>query len=993
MDTIASGARTSKSPRMLLSWAPIFPGTQPNEVDHRDCDYILYDAALRYVTWRGSRSFLPWLRDSPTEGAENEGASYLHPAFNRLVHIILHPPSGSRHGAPHTATLFLRTGLSQLQRALGMSPLSPHTSSEQRSVATRIVLVNSQADRRTSALTIVQGEAWFGERDLCRIVFLQILRVLVRQEVRTHGIGSTMPVPTQLPPVPTTISRDTNDFALPTGDELDRLLQNHAFYYLFQEPHSTPFPIDIPWLGGGLHESPTISATPSDSADGPPISPQPYYPPRYGVVRWVGSFTFGLLRAVMGTEIPETLLLSVDAHGRSVVSGDRIGGILGLWRGHMIHRSSGPKDTFLVKGRQICHLLQNGFALIDAEYHAWAHGIFGHAGLDLNDRDDTLAAIACSMIALCGIAQSIWEDVPELKSLFASVSITGTRPFWGAVQASCKRTMRQAGWCPNAISDNFLMTIRESRLLFRLFRLQPYVRERVGEHRNCTEAACRFYTITDTDGYAPSHATPPCTCTSLSPSLDAVEQLLSEGDHGTIPVVVYDGDRLHVRSASDTPYIAISHVWADGMGSSTDRGLPMCQVLRLASYAKSLLPETHAFWIDSLCVPSATIPRRRAIKLMAKTYEDAACVLVIDKSFHWMHSSALSSLPLGRDRFLLSLALSGWVRRVWTLQEGLVARRLAFNLGTGDSTIEVEDIFRDIMEFEALLPDDSREDRLTRLLKSLQRRYRHVPIIALRLCRLFQDRFKGSHSYTFADIGEAMERRSISKPQDETLAIASLLSLDSDTLLSISDSNVETLAAKRMKSCLLQVQAVPRTLPFVISPKLPFYGFRWAPRSLTRAHSLSSDDGPQARCTERGLLGQYHFVPMNSVVPIRSDEVFEDLDPSDQNLVTWRASDQEGGEPTHMVLLHRYHEGVSIDGLLLLGFPSSSSLPSGQLIHCVAISRHSDEGWQSCGKGDEDDPILCGYVGFGQLVRLGASSSDDPVARMGEVREVYVCLS
>ncbi|KAI6045425.1 hypothetical protein EDC04DRAFT_2497115, partial [Pisolithus marmoratus] len=117
-----------------------------------------------------------------------------------------------------------------------------------------------------------------------------------------------------------------------------------------------------------------------------------------------------------------------------------------------------------------------------------------------------------------------------------------------------------------------------------------------------------------------------------------VAELLSQGH---IPVIRWN--KVHheflVGTSSDTPYVAISHVWADGRGSTTEKGLPACQIDALV-FAIQRLISTGAFWIDSLCVPEARNSRGRAIGLMSKTYSDAQVVLVLDSGIHSCSISA-----------------------------------------------------------------------------------------------------------------------------------------------------------------------------------------------------------------------------------------------------------------------------------------------------------------------------------------------------------------
>jgi hypothetical protein len=77
------------------------------------------------------------------------------------------------------------------------------------------------------------------------------------------------------------------------------------------------------------------------------------------------------------------------------------------------------------------------------------------------------------------------------------------------------------------------------------------------------------------------------------------------------------------------PYVAISHVWADELGSTTEEGLLACQIKQLVALTNQLTP-CKAFWIDALCIPSVKDMRKQVIRFMVKTYKDAKFVLVID---------------------------------------------------------------------------------------------------------------------------------------------------------------------------------------------------------------------------------------------------------------------------------------------------------------------------------------------------------------------------
>jgi hypothetical protein len=93
------------------------------------------------------------------------------------------------------------------------------------------------------------------------------------------------------------------------------------------------------------------------------------------------------------------------------------------------------------------------------------------------------------------------------------------------------------------------------------------------------------------------------------------------------------------------------------------------------------------FWLDTLSIPLVPEKQRnQAIKSMEQVYANADKVLVIETSLLSV-SSRISEFELGAR-----LAMSAWLRRVWTFQEGVRAKDLYFQFA--DGILSVEQIFR-----------------------------------------------------------------------------------------------------------------------------------------------------------------------------------------------------------------------------------------------------------------------------------------------------------
>ena len=159
--------------------------------------------------------------------------------------------------------------------------------------------------------------------------------------------------------------------------------------------------------------------------------------------------------------------------------------------------------------------------------------------------------------------------------------------------------LRQRGWCP---SDIMVMEkdFTISALVF-LANLAPprkaqdhcivSIRDQ-GEQRRpekslCNELRCAHQQLSD-DTYKTKHVDgcPGCDDVVADPTISL--------KHGKIPLIlsVDSGDDSpsieFVDADIDTSYVAISHVWSDGLGNVQRNALPRCQLLRLSNYIRNL---------------------------------------------------------------------------------------------------------------------------------------------------------------------------------------------------------------------------------------------------------------------------------------------------------------------------------------------------------------------------------------------------------------------
>jgi hypothetical protein len=273
---------------------------------------------------------------------------------------------------------------------------------------------------------------------------------------------------------------------------------------------------------------------------------------------------------------------------------------------------------------------------------------------------------ALSVLHQAVVAYIDFQFRTEVRS-FTAIDTPFPRPY--------SERLIQKGWCPFVIAS---AEITMSPSFLRYVDTAGYAQPTEG-HRMCTANICKCNQI-DLDTYSQQHWQPKCRCRFVKPSSEQVFEIL---DDGKIPVVQFcDREaRFELRAinpdSTKSDYIAFSHVWADGLGSCTEKGLPTCQARRLHRLSQNRDTYESWFWIDGLCVPKAEPYRGKAIQLMKITYRNATGVVVLDSNLRQVSTSS-SIIEIG-----WTLLASGWMGRLWTYQEGFLPPWVDLELSDG----------------------------------------------------------------------------------------------------------------------------------------------------------------------------------------------------------------------------------------------------------------------------------------------------------------------
>lgn len=428
------------------------------------------------------------------------------------------------------------------------------------------------------------------------------------------------------------------------------------------------------------------------------------------------------------------------------------------------------------------------------------------------------------------------------------------------------------------------------------------------DHRDCDTGRCK---LTQTQSSEPQH-TPQCNisdCRIIRPSANEVYKIL---DEDKIPVLrikppckgeppriaVFTGDHIKAsyfptdhlgRSLNTTSFVAFSHTWRHGTGSTTEQGLFCCQIEKLlatlSSYGNDTLDSgekiSYPFWIDSLCVPSSLQHRQKAIMGFSTVFRSCKNVIVLDSAIMTMKYQDFTM-----ESAQAAILTSAWNTRLWTFMEEFIAPSLLFkmhNFGfmfrlgkfefvsanrTGVSVPEHMALIR--TQLGAMLHPQS---------SSL---HSSNPCVAHKVTKMSLGEFEVTANCT-CDSGEdsgelkrkvvvgsvdflkSMSGRSVTHDDDEPLVLAVAFGLGTQPLLTHDGE-------QRMKAFYNELGNFPSPWLFLGLPVLSIPHYRWAPRSLILKRApiqIRALATPQSHCsiTPKGLLATFPVICFDKAHP------------------------------------------------------------------------------------------------------------------------------
>ncbi|KAL8832286.1 MAG: hypothetical protein Q9170_004943 [Blastenia crenularia] len=437
--------------------------------------------------------------------------------------------------------------------------------------------------------------------------------------------------------------------------------------------------------------------------------------------------------------------------------------------------------------------------------------------IQYSSRPDFNRQIILSIASVAELFMAAANQAYQIRDLGLQNKCPATWAFLLHSDPESAELMKRHGYCPSEIHRirNTFMMLSTIHFLTWMDRIDS-----TASHDHCNDREC----LSRLNNIRPNlvkHWLSNCHCHTLTVDMPKVIAILSRGG---LPLLSFirtpldDGISLEIIEASpSTNFVAISHVWSDGLGNPVSNSLPECQLQHLIDLVqpftgKNIGEERSSrvlIWLDTLLCPvNPPEARAMAIKQMKKPYTDAAFVLVLDSALYKVDSLGLGPIEKG-----LLIFTTQWMRRLWTLQEGALADKLYFQFK--DKAVDLKQLMDQVLEIHNT--DVGRD------------------YLALDVATAYGKLRNFFHGYIeaagpdLATVEEALQYRSVSVPTDEPLLIAGLLQLDLSYVL----NGPESTRMQRLWHLMpLAPKGIPPNIIFRPELRLSEPGFRWAPQTF-----------------------------------------------------------------------------------------------------------------------------------------------------------------
>ncbi|KAI0024414.1 hypothetical protein F4780DRAFT_599813 [Xylariomycetidae sp. FL0641] len=321
------------------------------------------------------------------------------------------------------------------------------------------------------------------------------------------------------------------------------------------------------------------------------------------------------------------------------------------------------------------------------------------------DDDDYISdEQALAIMVLGETLSSVHNNImKELRARQSIPKLTGwlsdENPGWGQPYYPI-REMEWRGWCPRNIH-----LLRRRFGLHATLLLQVYlahadsVQVLTSNHSGCNKDTCLAtpvregqYVTTHHESICRGGRRRVCERLALGPDMHKISGILDKEEDEVFPLVYLKCQRrnghlsvvgIEVTDNERAPtYATVSHVWSDGYGNENENTLWACQLEFIGRALESfkdpqdMSDESIPFWMDTLVIPvdttddAAKTRKKKAIRQIHSVFKGSEGSIVLDKALVNMSRGG------GPCATAVKILASGWLRRLWTLQEAFLSERL-----------------------------------------------------------------------------------------------------------------------------------------------------------------------------------------------------------------------------------------------------------------------------------------------------------------------------
>lgn len=375
--------------------------------------------------------------------------------------------------------------------------------------------------------------------------------------------------------------------------------------------------------------------------------------------------------------------------------------------------------------------------------------------------------------------------------------------------------MMRNGWCP-ADKERWKEQIDNFATLFYFCKMEQ---PRNMDHSHCRRVQC-VANQSDPSQSKTLHRCQRANCGMLGADLEALHSILDEGCIGLLDVSGEDNlETMHLRmvcSRESHRYVALSHVWADGLGNPASNSLPKCQVAYVARLVRDLnrkrygaRNERSLIWLDTMCCPVASVEHRQScLILMEQIYREADAVLILDAQINCFQKTDLDSLEI-----CARVVFSRWAQRLWTLQEGAMAKELWIQFA--DGAVDLDQVMSNIANNIRAYASANV------LIVMLMNRWKSL--------RQLGAGWSNRPGEEISKLITALATRAVTVPSDESLCLCTCMNIDQRNVIGLTSE-------EGMKAFWLAMgtagKAIHKNIVFFRNSNLRLRGLRWAPTSL-----------------------------------------------------------------------------------------------------------------------------------------------------------------